>query len=377
MKTSKHVSLASDLVYDALGRYQSLYGVYRWLERHIGTGDRAVNPTNNTIAFSTGLHRNTIARALQVLQGLGLIRIEYLDPGQTQRLIVLDFWFPDAVRRTLEGLHQGIFSLDLRTGTLHHTSTPGCAGLALLGGQGPYDEAAAQHAFVHGVTAPQASPVADSDKAYLGENPPYHHNRVGSSTSTSQYPTAVLEQEQCTTRASGVDPLPTLVRPDPLESLILDLRDRYQFKQAARRPGIVVNRPVWVRIEEIPELIDADQSASDTLGLAKSLFAYWQLKLEHPKARLTRKLTDLIRVRLKRYTIEQLQHLVDAIAESEWHRGKNPQNRPYDDLARNLRDEQKIEWWLAKPTRARPADARQLGQGLKQPEGRSLDFDRW
>lgn len=81
----------------------------------------------------------------------------------------------------------------------------------------------------------------------------------------------------------------------------------------------------------------------------QEIFAYWQVKLNHAKAKLTPARHRCIEGRLKEgYTMEDLRQAVDGCAASPWHMGGNPDGQIFDDIELICRNGQKVEMFQAK-----------------------------
>jgi hypothetical protein len=86
-------------------------------------------------------------------------------------------------------------------------------------------------------------------------------------------------------------------------------------------------------------------------GQVREVFAYWQYKLNHPKALLTADREQKIRARLKEgYTIADIKKGIDGCAASAFHMGKsqNSEGTVYDDIELICRKGSKLESFMAK-----------------------------
>lgn len=108
----------------------------------------------------------------------------------------------------------------------------------------------------------------------------------------------------------------------------------------------------------------------------KDIFAYWQLKLEHPQARLTVEREKKIKARLKTYSAEQVKLAIDGCAASPFYRGENNQNRAYDDIDLICRNDTKLEQFIEMATKPPMTTAKGnhngiFGTGIRKTSGGS------
>lgn len=90
------------------------------------------------------------------------------------------------------------------------------------------------------------------------------------------------------------------------------------------------------------------ESADSTARQVKTIFSYWQERLNHPNSKLTAERQRKIEARLREgYTIGQIKQAIDGCASSSFHRGENDQRRSYDDLELICRNGSKLETFIA------------------------------
>lgn len=92
-----------------------------------------------------------------------------------------------------------------------------------------------------------------------------------------------------------------------------------------------------------------DPSAADKV---REVFAYWQVQLNHPAAKLTPARHRAIETRLREgYTVADLKQAIDGCLASPFHQGKNDQGTVYDDIELICRNGQKVEMFIGKTRR--------------------------
>jgi uncharacterized protein YdaU (DUF1376 family) len=80
---------------------------------------------------------------------------------------------------------------------------------------------------------------------------------------------------------------------------------------------------------------------------AAVVFDHWRSRMNHPKAQLDRKRSDLIGKAIGLgYTPEDLMTAIDGCARSEWHMGMNDRGTVFDDIGLILRDAGKIDQFI-------------------------------
>lgn len=80
----------------------------------------------------------------------------------------------------------------------------------------------------------------------------------------------------------------------------------------------------------------------------RDVFLYWQRRMQKPQAKLTAERRAKIRARMREgYTVEQIRKAIDAVAESEWHRGSNERGKEYVDLVMICGTGSKLEQYVA------------------------------
>lgn len=85
----------------------------------------------------------------------------------------------------------------------------------------------------------------------------------------------------------------------------------------------------------------------------REVFEYYRgfYPLRHRVVNSTMKEWKMISARLDEgITVEDLCRAIDGMRRSEWHQGKNPQNKPYDSIGYAMRDHKQVDAMLAMPT---------------------------
>lgn len=82
-------------------------------------------------------------------------------------------------------------------------------------------------------------------------------------------------------------------------------------------------------------------------GETAEVFAYWQMKMNHPQAKLDSKREKAIRTRLKDgYTVGELCEAIDGCLLSPHHMGKNETRTVYDDIELICRDAPRVDKFI-------------------------------
>lgn len=85
----------------------------------------------------------------------------------------------------------------------------------------------------------------------------------------------------------------------------------------------------------------------DHSAAIRSVFAHWQERCEHPRAKLDDKRKRLIRARLQDgYTVDDLTKAIDGCARSPFHQGDNKDGKVYDGLDLICRDGAHVDQFL-------------------------------
>jgi uncharacterized protein YdaU (DUF1376 family) len=81
-------------------------------------------------------------------------------------------------------------------------------------------------------------------------------------------------------------------------------------------------------------------------GDVSVIFSHWQKVHNHPDARLDEKRKNLIKQRLKDYSVDDLKCAIDGCKVSPHHQGQNDQGMIYDDITLILRDATHVEQFI-------------------------------
>lgn len=89
----------------------------------------------------------------------------------------------------------------------------------------------------------------------------------------------------------------------------------------------------------------------------QEIFEYWQLVMDHRRAKLDVSRRRAVTARLKEgYTVDQIKAAIDGCKRSDFHQGKNDSGAIYDDLTLICRNAPKLDFFIAlnkKPARKR------------------------
>jgi hypothetical protein len=90
------------------------------------------------------------------------------------------------------------------------------------------------------------------------------------------------------------------------------------------------------------------ESNDSTARQVKTIFAYWQKRLNHPNSKLTPERQRKTEARLREgYTVEKIKQGIDGCASSPFNRGENDRGRAFDDLELICRNGSKLENFIA------------------------------
>jgi hypothetical protein len=81
-------------------------------------------------------------------------------------------------------------------------------------------------------------------------------------------------------------------------------------------------------------------------GVVRRIFEHWRLKMGKSERTSLDSRREKIQARLKDSTPDEIIKAIDACAESEWHMGKNPNRKLYNELVENIiPNRRKVESW--------------------------------
>ena len=84
------------------------------------------------------------------------------------------------------------------------------------------------------------------------------------------------------------------------------------------------------------------------------VFAYWQTKLNHPKAKLDNKRKRKIESALKLHSTGDLKRAIEGCSKSKFHLGENDSGTKYDGIDLIFRDAEHIEKFMALSQQSQP-----------------------
>jgi biotin operon repressor len=95
---------------------------------------------------------------------------------------------------------------------------------------------------------------------------------------------------------------------------------------------------------------DCQAKPDETDSKIQEVWSHWENHFRdlYPRMKLTDKRKKAIRARLRSFSVEELKTAIDNISKSPFHRGENEQGQPFAEIERNFRNDEKVEWWLAK-----------------------------
>lgn len=88
------------------------------------------------------------------------------------------------------------------------------------------------------------------------------------------------------------------------------------------------------------------QSSTIPSDQIQELFDYWKEKMGKRNPVLDKKRSSRIGWGIANYGIEACRQAIDGCAVSDWHMGKNPSNKAYNDISLIFRDAEKVEGFL-------------------------------
>jgi hypothetical protein len=88
------------------------------------------------------------------------------------------------------------------------------------------------------------------------------------------------------------------------------------------------------------------------LSASTQVFQYWQITMNHPRAKFDSKRERLIIKALQLgYRIDELKQAIDGCKNTPFNMGKNDRNQVYDDITLVLRDAEHIERFMSNASR--------------------------
>jgi len=95
----------------------------------------------------------------------------------------------------------------------------------------------------------------------------------------------------------------------------------------------------------LPEGKGKEGKGSESEDVAR-VFSYWQKTMNKPLAKLDVSRKQKIKTRLQTYSIEDLKKAIDGCASSEYHMGKNNDNKIYNNIDLIFRNDSKTEEFI-------------------------------
>jgi hypothetical protein len=143
---------------------------------------------------------------------------------------------------------------------------------------------------------------------------------------------------------------------DMRDSHVVTNSDVTPLRDGTRRDGTEEKKPMSTCVDGGGLVLDLQDPASPPKSPAVKLeealsddaFQVWEhwRQVLHPKARLDSKRRKLIELRLRDYSVAELQAAIDGCAKSPHHQGQNDSHTRYDDLELILRDAKHVEQFL-------------------------------
>lgn len=121
--------------------------------------------------------------------------------------------------------------------------------------------------------------------------------------------------------------------------------EAYTEAEEERREAASPRVSVALSNESTPEVQELRNQES--VKPVEQIFAYWQIKTNHLKARLTPERRRAIKDRLANYSVSDIQAAIDGCLKSPYHMGINDKNTVYDDIELICRNDTKLEKFIA------------------------------
>lgn len=111
-------------------------------------------------------------------------------------------------------------------------------------------------------------------------------------------------------------------------------------------------------------ILKPDSVKPPTANAAADVFAHWQMRMNHPGAKMDAKRSKLITAAIKLgYTVEHLKAAIDGCAKSPFHMGNNDRHTVFDSIELIFRSADKIDTFIKlNSTEIKP------GAGYEQPK---------
>ncbi|MCX7119893.1 MAG: hypothetical protein NTZ86_08565 [Legionellales bacterium] len=94
------------------------------------------------------------------------------------------------------------------------------------------------------------------------------------------------------------------------------------------------------------ETSPVDVSESNLLASTQELFNYWQITMNHPRAKFDANRKRKVAQALKLYSFEDLKKAIDGCSLTPYNMGKNEGGHVYDDISLIFRDADHIERFM-------------------------------
>ena len=94
-------------------------------------------------------------------------------------------------------------------------------------------------------------------------------------------------------------------------------------------------------------LVEQDAQPVSAFQSIKEVFLHWQTVLDHPKAKLTNERSQLIKRKLKDYSVDDLKKAITGCSLTPHNMGDNDRSAVYDDIELILRNAGNIERFMA------------------------------
>lgn len=141
---------------------------------------------------------------------------------------------------------------------------------------------------------------------------------------------------------SSAQPNPAQPSPEETKKPLSTCVDRPELQLVEKE-----RKPLKAPSQKLEESLDASTEFQ--------VWEHWRTVLKHPRARLDEKRRKLIALRLKDYSVEELQAAIAGCAKSPHHMGQNDRHQVYDDIELILRDAKHIEMFMDKAADPRPS----------------------
>lgn len=89
-----------------------------------------------------------------------------------------------------------------------------------------------------------------------------------------------------------------------------------------------------------------EDAAGVSMDAKREIFDYWKTKMQKNRALLDANRQSRIGWAIKNYGMEACRQAIDGCLMSDWHMGKNPNNKAYNDISLIFRNSEKMEMFL-------------------------------